>query len=302
MTDIVNNRYDFVYLFDVTDGNPNGDPDLANMPRFDPETGHGLVSDVCLKSKIRRYVQVAKFQNGNTEPGYDIFIQQGKSLESHQKLPYMQSSTSRAAGFKTDPKDVARARTWMCEQFFDIRTFGAVMATTEYNCGQVRGPVQITFSRTIDPVLSMQHTITRKCHTTDRDQKNKGGAIDIGTIGNKHTVAYGLYRAHGFVSPNLASHTGFTKADLDLLWTALANMFDLDRAASRGLIAARHLYVFEHNSMLGAAPAHKLFELVEITRKSDVPRSIADYAIPTHHDISSKLSAFPGVTIVDKLS
>ena len=293
----IQNRYDFVYYFDCQDGNPNGDPDADNMPRTDPETSQGLVSDVCLKRKIRDYVLAVKSQNGVVEKGYDVFVLSGASLESRQALPYKNLTLdNKDSNAKTS--NIARARTFMCENFFDVRAFGAVMSTTEFNCGQVRGPVQLTFSRSVDPVLSTEHTITRQVHTTEKDQQAKAGN---GTFGKKHTISYGLYRAHGFLSPAFAEigpdplkakGTGFSEDDLALLWKALGNMFDLDHSAARGLMSARKLIVFKHASKLGEAPAQKLFEMVDAKSNREdgnSPRSFADYVwtLPTQAEMPS---------------
>ena len=272
---IVTNRYDFVYLFDCQDGNPNGDPDFDNAPRFDPETFQGLVSDVCLKRKIRDYVSLLKSANGSVESGYRIFVMSGPTLESQQKMSY--------DDLKIEPKTqdrskIAEARAWMCQKFFDVRAFGAVMSTTDFNCGQVRGPVQITFARSIDRVFSTEHSITRVAYTKEEKAKSTTGSTEMG---RKHTIAYGLYRAHGFVNAAFAAQTGFTEADLSVLWRALANMFDMDRSAARGLMCPRGLYIFKHTSTLGEAPAHKLFERVKVTPKPGVesPRSFDDYTV-----------------------
>ncbi len=271
----VEKRYDFVYLFDCQDGNPNGDPDSDNSPRFDPETFQGLVSDVCLKRKIRDYVYYAQQGTTGILKGYDLLVLSGNTLESRQKLPYENLKEIKPAGSKTAATDVAKARAWMCENFFDVRTFGAVMSTTEFNCGQVRGPVQLTFARSIDRILTTEHTITRQAFTGERDIKP--GAT--GTMGRKHTVAYGLYRAHGFVNPVFAAQTGFSEDDLALFWRALGNLFDVDHSAARGLMASRALTVFEHESRLGNAPAHQLFEMVKASARTETPRSFADYEI-----------------------
>lgn len=297
----ISNRFDFLYLFDVKDGNPNGDPDFANTPRFDPETFQGLVSDVCLKRKIRDYVYTLKSQGGSVEKSYEVYIMQGQALESRQQMPYENLSElkGKAKDKDTDPDDVAKARQWMCENFFDVRTFGAVMSTTKYRCGQVRGPVQITFARSFDRIQSNEHGITRVAYTTQAKKTEKAGAST--EMGNKHTVAYGLYAAHGFVNASLAKQTGFTDADLAVLWKALGNMFDHDRSAARGMMAARHCFVFEHASALGEAPAHKLFDLVEsrVRRREGVesPRSFADYIVPTVDEIRPLLPK--GVTLSD---
>ncbi len=270
---IVQNRYDFVYFFDCQDGNPNGDPDADNSPRFDPETFQGLVSDVCLKRKIRDYVGAAKA--GETR--FKIFITSGSTLESQQRKPFEDlKSEITPKGKDTKNSDIEKARFWMCQNFFDIRAFGAVMSTTEFNCGQVRGPVQLTFARSLDRVSTTEHTISRQAFTGEKDIK-----AGTGTFGRKHTVAYGLYRAHGFINPVFAEKTGFSEEDLELFWRALENMFSIDRSAARGLMAARELLVFKHESKLGEAPAHKLFDTVSARLRDGVvsPRSYHDYEI-----------------------
>jgi len=263
---VVANRYDFVYLFDCQDGNPNGDPYFDNAPRFDPETFQGLVSDVCLKRKIRDYASLL---------GHRIFVMSGSSLESQQKRPYDELKLKE----KTKERaEILKARAWMCKNFFDVRAFGAVMSTTDFNCGQVRGPVQITFARSIDRILSTEHAITRVAYTTQEKTDSTSGSTEMG---RKHTIAYGLYLAHGFVNPAFASQTGFTEADLTVLWKALGNMFDMDRSAARGLMCPRGLYVFKHASALGEAPAHKLFERITVKPRAGMesPRSFDDYAV-----------------------
>jgi CRISPR-associated protein Csd2 len=275
---IVENRHDFVYLFDCQDGNPNGDPDSDNSPRIDSETAQGLVSDVCLKRKIRDYVYQSQLHNDKVRKGYDVFVLAGNTLESRQRLPFDHlESEITAKGKDTTASDVQRARDWMCEHFFDIRAFGAVMATTEFNCGQVRGPVQLTFSRSIDPIFTTEHTITRQAFTGEKDIKS-----GIGTFGRKYTVAYGLYRAYGFINPVFAKQTGFSEKDLQLLWRALENMFGIDCSAARGLMASRNLFIFQHNSALGNAPAHRLFDLVSPKLKDGIasPRKYTDYDVP----------------------
>lgn len=269
------NRYDFVFLFDCQDGNPNGDPDFDNAPRFDPETFQGLVSDVCLKRKIRDWVFQSKSAGGSVEAGYDIFVMSGHSLESRQRLPYDRLSLDPKT---KDRSQVEQARDWMCQNFFDVRAFGAVMSTTDFNCGQVRGPVQVTFSRSFDRIFSTEHCITRVAYTTEKKTASTTASTEMG---RKHTLAYGLYRAYGFINPAFAAQTGFRDGDLALLWQALANMFDLDRSAARGLMAARGLYVFKHDSALGNAPAQKLFDRIEVKKRAGVesPRAFADYAI-----------------------
>lgn len=268
----IQNRYEFVYLFDVANGNPNGDPDAGNMPRLDPETNQGLVTDVCLKRKVRNFVEMT---TGGAAP-HAIYMQERSVLNRANQKAY------EAAGLKSEPKklpkddDKARALTrWMCDQFFDIRAFGAVM-TTEVNCGQVRGPVQMAFAQSVEPVVPLEISITRSSVTNEKDLEKER------TMGRKHIVPYGLYRGHGFISAPLAERTGFSDADLKLFFDALTNMFDHDRSAARGEMAARKLIVFKHSSKLGDAPAHRLFEAVEVKRISgtDAPaRLFADYAV-----------------------
>jgi len=274
---VVKNRYDFVFLFDCQDGNPNGDPDSDNSPRFDPETFQGLVSDVCLKRKVRDYVLYANSESGTVRNGYDIFVIAGNTLESRQKMPYQELKEEiKPEGSKTKAADIEKARAWMSRRFFDIRAFGAVMSTTEFNCGQVRGPIQLTFARSIDRVLATEHTISRQAFTGEKDIKNS-----TGTFGRKHTIAYGLYVAHGFINPMFAERTGVSEEDLATFWNALRCMFDVDRSAARGLMSTRGLYIFKHESKLGNAQAQTLFESVSVTRKEGVasPRAFSDYAI-----------------------
>lgn len=271
----INNRYDFIYIFDVADGNPNGDPDAGNLPRIDPETGMGLVTDVCLKRKVRNYIQMAC----GCAPGYDIFIKE-KAILNHA-ISEAHDEPEVAAAQEKDKTEAAR--NVMCRRFFDVRTFGAVMSTGK-NAGQVRGPIQLTFARSIDPIVSQEHSITRMAVTTDDESKKQGG--DNRTMGRKATVPYGLYLAHGFISANLAKQTGFSSDDLDLFWEALANMFDCDRSAARGLMSPRRLIVFRHDSELGNAPAHKLFDLVSVAKSdpSKVARSFEDYTVTVDKD------------------
>lgn len=269
---IVNNRYDFVFFFDVENGNPNGDPDAGNMPRMDPETNHGLVSDVCLKRKIRNYVAEAKAG----ESGHDIYVSEGAILnDQHRKAYQVIRPDDKKAdkAKKLSPQSDAEAdklRNWMCANFFDVRTFGAVMSTG-INCGQVRGPVQLTFSRSEEPIMPMEITITRMAATNEAEKnKQSEGADDARTenrtMGRKHIVPYGLYRAHGFINAKLAQKTGFSENDLTLLWQALRDMFDLDHSAARGLMAGRRLITFRHDSALGNAQAHKLFDRISVKR------------------------------------
>ena len=274
-------RYEFVYLFDVTNGNPNGDPDAGNLPRLDPETNHGLVTDVALKRKIRNFVTLDK----EGEAGYAIYMQEKAVLNlQHEKAwKALDISPDAKDGYKKLPKDEAKAReitAWMCGNFFDVRTFGAVM-TTGVNAGQVRGPVQLGFASSVEPVLPLEVSITRMAVTTEKEAEAQSG--DNRTMGRKHILPYGLYRAHGFVSAKLAERTGFSDVDLDLLWRALINMFEHDRSAARGEMAARKLIVFEHASAMGDAPAHVLFDTVAVERidaRDDGPaRSFADYRV-----------------------
>ena len=265
----IKNRYDFVYLFDVQDGNPNGDPDGDNAPRTDYETGQGLVTDVCLKRKVRNYVQIKMGEDQLNQ----IFVKEGAVLNNEIKKAYKALDLKpKEKGKESDNKD--KARQYMCEHYYDIRTFGAVM-TTGKNAGQVRGAVQLTFARSIDPVMTSEHTVTRMAVTDEKDRDKER------TMGRKATVPYGLYRAHGFISAALARETTFSEDDLDLLWEALKNMFDLDRSAARGLMAARRLIVFKHDDDLGNAPAHKLFELVKVEANDPnrPARSFSDYEI-----------------------
>ena len=265
MTDL-KNRYDFVLVFDVQDGNPNGDPDAGNMPRTDPETGAGLITDVCLKRKVRNYVQLSR----GGEAGYDIFIKEKAILNNEIAKAYETEEVKEA-----DKKNKEKlAKDWMCANYYDIRTFGAVM-TTGKNAGQVRGPVQMAFARSQDKINFLEHTITRMAVADEKDAEKER------TMGRKFTVPYGLYVAHGFVSPQLANQTGFTEEDLALFFKALVDMFEYDRSAARGLMAARKLIVFKHADALGNAPAWKLFDLVKVAKKAgvEVPRSYDDYEI-----------------------
>lgn len=261
------NRYDFVYIFDVQDGNSNGDPDAGNLPRMDAETGMGLVTDVCLKRKVRNYVQIAKGQAN----GYDIFIKEKAVLNVLIDKAHDDSEV-KAAKDKTEA-----ARLFMCKNYYDIRTFGAVMSTGK-NAGQVRGAIQLTFARSVDPVTIAEHTITRMAVATEKEAEKQGG--DNRTMGRKATVPYGLYVCHGFISASLANQTGFSDEDLELFWDALKNMFDVDHSAARGLMSAQKLIVFKHDSVLGNAPANKLFDLVKIRKSCDgTPRSFDDYTV-----------------------
>lgn len=281
MREPIQNRYEFVILFDVENGNPNGDPDAGNMPRVDPETGLGIVTDVCLKRKIRNYVEAVK----EDEVGYRIYVKDGVPLnrsdaEAYKALEVDEKTVKEKK--KNAPELDKRIRDWMCDNFYDIRTFGAVMTTfvkAALNCGQVRGPVQLGFARSVEPVLPQEITITRVTATTEADAERKGTEM-----GRKYVLPYGLYRCEGFVSANLARKTtGFSQEDLELLWQAILNMFENDRSAARGKMAVRRLIVFRHANELGCAPAWKLFDSVKITRKdpdSGLPaRSFGDYTV-----------------------
>ncbi len=274
-------RYEFVFLFDITNGNPNGDPDAGNLPRLDPETNRGLVTDVCLKRKIRNYVSLEK----ENATGYAIYMQEKAVLnKQHQKAwEALGIPPDAKEQYKKLPKDEAKAReitAWMCGNFFDVRSFGAVM-TTGTNAGQVRGPIQLAFATSIDPVLPLEISITRMAVTTEKEAEAQSG--DNRTMGRKHIIPYGLYRAHGFVSAKLAERTGFSDEDLELLWRAIINMFEHDRSAARGEMAARKLIVFKHESAMGNAPAHLLFDAVKVTSaQADAeraPRSFQDYTV-----------------------
>ncbi|MDF2667697.1 MAG: cas7c [Paenibacillus sp.] len=269
-------RFDFSLFFDVKDGNPNSDPDAGNMPRIDPETGHGIVTDVCLKRKVRNYVEIAREQ----AEGCKIYVTEGAVLNERNRMAYRSLRPADADKPELAPKDRTEAKhltQWMCDNFYDIRTFGAVM-NTRVNCGQVRGPVQFTFSRSIEPIFSQEVTITRQAVTKEGEDKER-------EIGRKHMIPYALYRMDGFVSAYLARKTGFTAADLDLLWEAISNMFEHDRSASRGMMTVRKLVVFEHETGLGNAHAHHLFERIAAERISEgPPRSIQDYKIHVMKD------------------
>lgn len=281
------NRYEFVLLFDVENGNPNGDPDAGNMPRIDPETGHGLVTDVCLKRKIRNHVALAK----EGAEGFNIYVQEKAVLNNTNEMAYKAFELkSESKKLPKNIEDAQKVTGWMCTNFYDIRSFGAVM-TTEVNCGQVRGPVQLAFAKSVEPILSQEISITRMAVTKKEDLEKER------TMGRKHIVPYGLYVAHGFVSAALAEKTGFSEEDLELLWNALINMFEHDRSAARGMMSSQKLYVFKHRDKLGNAPAHKLFDLIDIKRVegSEGPaRSFKDYVVTIG-------TAPEGVEIIEKL-
>ena len=288
MSKIIKNRYEFVVLFDVENGNPNGDPDAGNMPRIDPETGHGIITDVCIKRKIRNYVELAK----EDCEGYKIYVKESAVLNKQHETAYI--------GLGIDVKDEKKAkenreplRDFMCKNFFDIRAFGAVM-TTKVNCGQVRGPIQINFARSIDPIVTQEITITRMAVTTEKDAENK-----TNEMGRKHIIPYALYKTEGYVSANIARKTtGFTEKDLELLWESVINMFEHDHSAARGKMAVRKLIVFEHETELGNAPSHKLFDLVQVKRKNeDIPaRAYSDYLVTIDNEFLPK-----GVNLTEKL-
>lgn len=284
---ILKKRYDFVLLFDVKDGNPNGDPDAGNLPRLDAETGNGLVTDVCLKRKVRNFVQLAK----QGEAGYDIFVKE-KAILNNAIDEAHDSEAVKAQ--KKDADKTEAARQFMCAKYFDIRTFGAVMSTGK-NAGQVRGPVQMTFGRSIDPIISSEHSITRMAVATEAEAEKQKG--DNRTMGRKFTVPYGLYVSHGFISAHLAAQTGFTTDDLNVFWEALEKMFWEDHSAARGEMNVRGLYVFEHDSALGRAPAHELFEKIKVERKdSSIPaRSFDDYKVTIDENMPE------GVTLIRKV-
>jgi CRISPR-associated protein Csd2 len=268
----ITNRYEFVLLFDVENGNPNGDPDAGNMPRIDPETGHGLVTDVCLKRKIRNYVALAK----EGAKGFNIYIQEKAVLNRTNEMAYKEYGLKPVAKkLPKELKDAQKITGWMCSNFYDIRSFGAVM-TTEVNCGQVRGPVQLAFAKSVDPIVPQEISITRMAVTNEKDLEKER------TMGRKHIVPYGLYVSHGFISAPLADKTDFSEEDLNLFWDALVSMFEHDRSAARGMMSSRKLFVFKHENKMGNAPAHKLFDLINITRvegSNGPARSFKDYAV-----------------------
>jgi len=288
MPESIKNRYEFVLFFDVENGNPNGDPAAGNLPRLGPDTSRGLVTDVCLKRKVRNYVELAK---GNAAP-YEIYVREKAVLTAQQQRAH------EALGEVDKKADrTTQARAWMCRNFFDVRTFGAVMSLKEFNCGQVRGPVQLAFARSVDPVVPLDVSITRMAVATEREAAEQGG--DNRTMGRKSIVPYGLYRAEGFISAHLAAQTGFCADDLELFWQALESMFEHDHSAARGKMASRALVVFEHESALGNAPAHKLFDLVTTARATDpaLPaRTFEDYAITVN-----EAGAPAGVKVIRRL-
>jgi len=287
MSKVLNERYEFILFFEVENGNPNGDPDAGNMPRIDPETSHGLVTDVCLKRKVRNYIDLFK----NDREHYDIYVRENAVLNRLNEEAY------KAKNIKPEPKKLPKDATlaeeitkYMCERFFDIRAFGAVMAT-EINCGQVRGPIQFGFAKSIDPVVPQEITITRMAVTNEKDIEKER------TMGRKYIVPYALYRAEGYVSAALARKTGFSEEDLELFWEALMNMFEHDHSAARGKMSSRKLIIFKHATALGNAPAHELFKLVTVRRKDELkpPRSFEDYIINVNYDCKPE-----NVTIIER--
>jgi CRISPR-associated protein Csd2 len=298
----LNNRYDFVLLFDVKDGNPNGDPDAGNLPRIDAETGHGLVTDVCVKRKVRNYVGLVKEE----KPPYEIYVKEKAILNKQHERAYVGigaedmlkgEDKKRKGGDK-----VEEAKMWMCKNFFDVRTFGAVMSTG-INCGQVRGPVQLTFARSVQPIIALEHSITRMAVATEAEAEKQGG--DNRTMGRKHTVPYGLYRAHGFISAHLADQTGFSDDDLALFFDALGSMLEHDRSAARGEMSTRGLYVFQHDSKLGNAHAHQLFDRITVTPRDEslAARSFDAYTVNFDGKalgIGGSAQAASGVTLMRK--
>ena len=289
MSEPIKNRYEFVMFYDVENGNPNGDPDAGNMPRIDPETGYGIVTDVCLKRKVRNYVDLVK----QGQPGYRIYVTEGIPLNKNHEEAYLANDLQ--PGVKAEVSKINTVRRWMCANFFDVRTFGAVMTTGD-NCGQVRGPVQINFSRSMDPIVQQEVTITRMTVTRIEDSEKER------TMGRKQIVPYALYRVEGYISAKLANDetkgTGFSEEDLELFWEALVNLFEHDRSAARGKMATRKLFIFKHESELGNAPAHKLFDLVSCGRldQTKAPRRFGDY------EVRMDWEGVPaGVSVVERL-
>jgi CRISPR-associated protein Csd2 len=304
MSNNIEKRYDFVMLFDVKDGNPNGDPDAGNLPRVDAETGHGLITDVCLKRKVRNYIGLRQ----DDQAPYSIFVKEKAILNNIIEQAYkslninlQEPPADLADGKKRNKagqgqgKEIDRTKQFLCQNFFDIRTFGAVLATGA-NAGQVRGPVQLTFARSIDPIVSLEHSITRMAVATEAEAEKQGG--DNRTMGRKFTVPYGLYRAYGFISAPLASQTGFSEDDLEMLWEALVNMFEHDRSAARGLMGTRKLFIFEHTSKMGDVPVQQLFDAITAKRKdaSKPARDFSDYTISV-----AKERIPASVTLIEKL-
>ncbi|WP_062109022.1 type I-C CRISPR-associated protein Cas7/Csd2 [Bacillus niameyensis] len=290
-------RYDFMFIFDVLDGNPNGDPDAGNLPRIDVETMQGLVTDVALKRKVRNYVQMTR----GKQPGYDIYIKHRGILSREQQKAYESVGVENAEN--PSANTIKDARDWMCAHYYDVRMFGAVMSGKKYNAGQVRGPLQLTFARSVDPITPFDMTITRVALTNANDSQKDAGEDEVearhGQMGRKAYVPYGLYVAHGFYTPMFAEQTGVKGEDLELFWESLINMWDLDRSAARGQMATRGLYIFEHESEYGNAPSHTLFEKINIKRKNDVEviRSSKDYTVEIDHDIPAGVQLHEVITL-----
>lgn len=303
--DVIKNRIDFLYFIDVKNGNPNGDPDAGNMPRIDAETGHGIISDVCLKRKVRNYVQTKAYFEKNMGTGYDIFITEGavldslvNSVDAENNVPAKNEQNNEGEKESEKVKNKKKVKTFLCETYYDIRSFGQVIATTGKS-DRVRGPIQFDFAESVDqifprPISITRMAVTKEKETTEKDDKSS--EKNNQTMGRKYIVPYGLYVCHGFISANLAQQTGFSEKDLQLFFDALKNMFDVDRSAARGLMSAQKLIVFKHDSVLGNAPANKLFDLVKIKKNTDVPRSFGDYdvTVPTQEELDEK---YPGVSV-----
>jgi len=294
MSNPIQNRYEFVYLFDVENGNPNGDPDAGNMPRIDPETSYGIVTDVCLKRKIRNYVEIVK----KNESPYEIYIREKAILnQTHERAHKAIGADDKGDGKKRkgSGEEVDRARAWMCANFFDVRSFGAVMSTG-VNCGQVRGPVQLNFGRSIESIVPLEVTITRMAVATEKEAEQQSG--DNRTMGRKHIVPYALYRTEGYISSHLAMQTGFSEEDLKLLWEALMNMFDHDHSAARGKMSARKLLVFKHSSSLGNAPAYKLLDLIQVKRKTEESKPARQYS---DYEVLIEIDKVPNGIVLEEM-
>ncbi len=294
MSNPIQNRYEFVYLFDVENGNPNGDPDAGNMPRIDPETSYGIVTDVCLKRKIRNYVEIVK----KNESPYEIYIREKAILnQTHERAHKAIGADDKGDGKKRkgSGEEVDRARAWMCANFFDVRSFGAVMSTG-VNCGQVRGPVQLNFGRSIESIVPLEVTITRMAVATEKKAEQQSG--DNRTMGRKHIVPYALYRTEGYISSHLAMQTGFSEEDLKLLWEALMNMFDHDHSAARGKMSARKLLVFKHSSSLGNAPAYKLLDLIQVKRKTEESKPARQYS---DYEVLIEIDKVPNGIVLEEM-
>lgn len=303
--EVIKNRIDFVYFIDVKNGNPNGDPDAGNMPRIDAETGHGIISDVCLKRKVRNYVQTKAYFEKNMGTGYDIFITEGAVLDSlvnsvhtENNEPAKNGQNNKGEKESEKVKNKKKVKNFLCETYYDIRSFGQVIATTGKS-DRVRGPIQFDFAESVDQIFPRPISITRMAVTKEKEtteEDDESSEKNNQTMGRKYIVPYGLYVCHGFISANLAKQTGFSEEDLELFFDALKNMFDVDRSAARGLMSAQKLIVFKHDSVLGNAPANKLFDLVKIKKNTDEPRSFGDYevTVPSQEELDKK---YPGVTV-----